>query len=239
VVIEMVHAEGWLVAHNTALLLHPAPDLTWGMEARFADSQGTFAYNLTNMRIWADRDGAQGSLLGNVTSAQANWFAGAAAGDLHLAGTAAAAIDRATTLAEVSDDIDGDVRPIGAAPDVGADEYGVPAPEGVTDLHVTDAVTDTDTITFILRWTPPAHAVTATLRYSQALIDETSWGAASLLGTAPGSDGRLAAAVPYREGTFYFALKSQNAGGAWSDLSNNAFWPHHDVFLPLASRHGP
>ncbi|MFN2226838.1 MAG: hypothetical protein ACK2UY_11030, partial [Anaerolineae bacterium] len=43
VVIEMVYASGWLVAHNTALLLDPAPGLTWGMEARFPGSTGTFA----------------------------------------------------------------------------------------------------------------------------------------------------------------------------------------------------
>ncbi len=49
-VLDMVHARGWLVAHNTALLLNPSPGLTWGMEARFPDSTGIFAYNLTNMR---------------------------------------------------------------------------------------------------------------------------------------------------------------------------------------------
>jgi hypothetical protein len=39
--------------------------------------------------------------------------------------------------------------------------------------------------------------------------------------------------VPYGGGTLYFALKSQNAEGAYSILSNNAFWPHWDVYLPL------
>ncbi len=125
-VIEMVHADGWLVAHNTALLLDPAPGLWWGMEARYADSQGTFAYNLTNLEIWADRDGASGTLTGNVTDAQGSWFANAAAGDLHLSPLAMAAIDQAATLPQVPDDYDADVRPIGPAPDVGADEYGMP-----------------------------------------------------------------------------------------------------------------
>jgi hypothetical protein len=125
-VIEMVHATGWLVANNTALLLDPAPGLWWGMEARYADSQGTFAYNLTNMPIWLDRDGAQAVGTGNVASAQPAWFVNPAAADLHLLASAAAAIDQAAPLAEVSDDFDGDARPIGPAPDVGADEYGVP-----------------------------------------------------------------------------------------------------------------
>jgi hypothetical protein len=129
VVIEMVYAEGWLVAHNTALLLNPNPDLTWGMEARYVGSQGTFAYNLTNMDIYEDRDGAQGILLSNLTNAQSGWFADAACADLHLQPTATAAIDQAASLAGVADDFDGDWRPIGPAPDVGADEYGEPPPK--------------------------------------------------------------------------------------------------------------
>lgn len=124
VVIEMVHASGWLVAHNTALLLNPGSGLTWGMEARFSDSQGTFAYNLTNMDIWGNRDGADGTLTGNLTNAQSDWFVNAAAGDLHLVATAVAAIDQAASLPQVTDDFDGDGRPLGPAPDIGADEYG-------------------------------------------------------------------------------------------------------------------
>jgi hypothetical protein len=125
-VVEMVHATGWLVAHNTALLLN-STGVTWSMEARFSDTQGTFAYNLTNMTILADRDGAQGTLTGNVTNAQSDWFANPADGDLHLVASATSAIDQAVTLSDVSDDFDGDARPIGPAPDVGADEYGTAA----------------------------------------------------------------------------------------------------------------
>ena len=123
VVIEMVHATGWLVANNTALLLNPDAGLTWGMEARFADTSGEFAYNLTNMSIWGNRDGASGILTGNLTSAASDWFVDAASGDLHLAATATTAIDGAVTLSAVPDDYDGGPRPTGSAPDVGADEY--------------------------------------------------------------------------------------------------------------------
>jgi len=131
VVIEMVHAAGWLVAHNTALLLNPTPGLTWGMEARFSDSQGTFAYNLTNMNIWHSRDGAQGTLTGNVTNAQAGWFVDASSADLHLVRTATNAIDKATALPEVVDDFDGDSRPKGEGYDIGADEFQPVQPEGM------------------------------------------------------------------------------------------------------------
>jgi hypothetical protein len=125
-VIEMVHATGWLVANNTALLLNPHGGLTWSMEARFADTSGTFAYNLTNMPIWGDREGASGTRTGNVTNAASDWFADASSADLHLAASATSAIDAAATLAGVPDDYDGGVRPAGSAPDVGADEYGSP-----------------------------------------------------------------------------------------------------------------
>jgi hypothetical protein len=128
VVVEMVYATDWLVAHNTALLLNPVQYLTNGMEARYSESQGTFAYNLTNMAILPNRDGAQGILTGNVTSAQANWFVDAGAADVHLVALATDAIDQAAALSQVTDDFDGDARPIGSAPDVGADEYRMPIP---------------------------------------------------------------------------------------------------------------
>jgi hypothetical protein len=122
-VIEMVHADGFLVTHNTALLLNPN-GVTWGMEARFADTDGVFAYNLTNMTIWHDRDGALGVSTGNVTTAEEAWFVDPAADDLHLVATATQAIDQAVATPEVTDDYDGHSRPVGPAPDVGGDEYG-------------------------------------------------------------------------------------------------------------------
>jgi hypothetical protein len=234
VAIEMVRAQDWLVAHNTLLLLNPSnPGLTWGMEARYAESQGIFAYNLSNMNILPNRDGANGSVVGNVTNAQASWFVNAAAGDLHLVATATNAIDQATSLANVDDDYDGDTRPIGGMPDVGADEYGVPPPAAVTDLRVSQAVTDTNVLTATLRWTAPTNAMTTTLRYSSTLITEGNWNSVILLtDTLSGSVEIYTATVPYESGTAYFALKTQGAGGE-SSLSNNAFWPHVDIYLPL------
>ena len=238
VVIEMVHATGWLVAHNTALLLKPVSGLTWGMEARFSDSQGTFAYNLTNMAVWANRDGAQVTSTGNVTTATADWFVAPASGDLHLRTTATGAIDRAASLADVPADIDGDARPIGSAPDVGADEVGQSPPVAVTDLRIIDAVLDAGTLTATLRWTSPSSVVTATLRYASSYITEGNWAAATVLTeTLPGGRESFLAAVSYSTGTRYFAHKSQNAAGSWSSLSNVAFWPRVVVYLPVVLRH--
>ncbi len=134
-VIEMVHATGWLVANNTALLLDPYGGITWGMEARFSDTSGTFANNLTNMTIWRNRDGANGSISHNLTNAQSSWFVQPSAANLHLKPTASAAIDAATSLAPVTADIDGDPRPLGSAPDVGADEYNPAAGGKPTTLY--------------------------------------------------------------------------------------------------------
>lgn len=121
-VIEMVHASGWLVAHNTALLLDPAPGLTWGLEARFADTEGTFAHNLTNAEILGDRDGAQSTLMANLTTAREDWFVDAPSGDLHLSSSASAALGQVAPLAGVPDDFDGDSRQGSNPVDVGADE---------------------------------------------------------------------------------------------------------------------
>ena len=108
-------------------------------------------------------------------------------------------------------------------------------------LSVAAATLDmgTGTLTATLRWTAPTGAVTATLRYSGALITDANWATASLLtDTLPGSAEAFTATVPYGGDTVYFAHRSQNADGGWSDVSNNAFWPHWDIYLPLVIKDG-
>ena len=157
-------------------------------------------------------------------------FADAASGDYTLASTSDL-IDVGVVIPGINDDY------VGAAPDIGAYEYGTPPPAAVTDLRVTQAITATGTLTATLRWTAPTNAVTYTLRYSGTLISEANWAGATLLtDTLPGSTETYTATVPYASGIVYFALKSQNAEGDWSSLSNNAFWPHFDVYLPLILR---
>jgi hypothetical protein len=64
-------------------------------------------------------------LEGNLEDAPLTLFVGGAGGDLHLAESADTAIDQGVPLAAglCDDDFDGDARPAGPAPDVGADEY--------------------------------------------------------------------------------------------------------------------
>ena len=221
------------VYNNT---VYDGNDYMASIEYRFAATSGvSIINNLTNKAILS-RDGGSGTVQNNVTNAQASWFASAATGDLHLASSISSVVDRGQTLAEVPDDYDGDLRPIGSASDVGADEYGAPPPSAVGDLRVMHAITATGTLTATLDWTAPANAVTTTLRYSGTLITGANWASAFLLtNTLSGTVQTCTATVAYTS-IAYFALKSQNAEGAWSALSNNAFWPRRDIYLPLVMR---
>jgi hypothetical protein len=112
-----------------------------------------------------------------------------------------------------------------------------PAPAAVNNLRVPQATSGSGTLTATLTWTPPGDAITTTLRYSPAPITQANWSSAALLtGSLPGSQSTYNATLPYTGGPVYFALKTQDADGDWSDLSNNAFWPHFDVHLPLVQR---
>ena len=225
--------------HNTVYSANVARSFS-SIEWRFSNTHAEIANNLVNYAMM-ERNGASATLSGNVANAQPVWFVDAGAGDLHLLAAAAPAIDQGEALPAglCDDDLDGDPRPIGPARDVGADEYGVPAPETVTDLRVTQAVTGTGVLTATLRWTAPAGALTTTLRYDGAPITDDTWSGASLLtGTLPGAANIYTATVPYEGGTVYWAQRSENAAGS-SALSNNAFWPHWDVLRAMLKEVDP
>jgi hypothetical protein len=106
----------------------------------------------------------------------------------------------------------------------------------VTDLRVTNAVTGAGMLTATLRWTSPINALTTTMRYSGVSIADANWTSATVISNdLAGSATVLTAVVPYSN-VVYFALKSQSATGTWSALSNNAFWPHWDIYLPVVLR---
>lgn len=90
------------------------------IEWRFDNTDIELRNNLVSHNL-RDRGGTA-VLSHNLQNAPLSLFVDAASGDLHLLGTATAAIDQAIALAEVSDDVDGEPRPAGAAPDIGADE---------------------------------------------------------------------------------------------------------------------
>jgi hypothetical protein len=115
------NSAGTRVLHNTVMLSGTYPN---AIEYRFPATTGVdIRYNLADAAVQR-RDGASGVVSSNVTDAQPGWFVDAAIGDLHLAASAAGAIDQAQPHPDVTQDYDGAPRPHGAAPDIGADELG-------------------------------------------------------------------------------------------------------------------
>lgn len=107
----------------------------------------------------------------------------------------------------------------------------------VTNLRVTQANAAGGTLTADLRWTRSPVAQTTAIRYATSPINTATWESATLLtDSLPGSSETYTATVPYTGGTVYFALKSLNATGQWTLVSNNAFYPFYDTVLPLIRR---
>ena len=107
--------------HNTVHTADVASSFS-AIEWRFSRTTATIANNLANFSLRA-RDGASATQATNVTTATAAFYVSPATGDLHLQPTAAGAIDQGSA-SSVGTDFDGDSRPRGTAPDVGADETG-------------------------------------------------------------------------------------------------------------------
>jgi hypothetical protein len=223
------------VVQNTVVSTqNPFSSIEW----RFSLTSVNLYNNLASY-ILRQRDNATAVQAGNLENAPLSLFVNGAAGDLHLASSASQAIDKGISLAAglCEDDFDGDLRPIGPAWDIGADEYGIPAPAAVTDLRLTNVTLFAGSLTGRLRWTAPAGAMVADLRYAYQPIDESVWAGASLItNTISAASGVYTTTVPFSTGeTLLFALKVQGAGG-WSPLSNNAFWPQIETYLPVVRK---
>jgi hypothetical protein len=233
--IALAQACGAQVLHNTVVSTQaPFDSIEW----RFANTSAQITNNLTSYRLLA-RDGASASLSGNLSNAPLSLFADPASGDLHLLTSASAAIDQGAALPAGScdDDIDGDPRPLGPARDIGADEYRSPAPPAVDDLRIRQARLDAGQLTVSLEWTPPSQASLFNLRYSNAPVADSTWdGAGALSGDLPGGTGTFTATIPYSDGSLFFVLRYQVAGGERSPVSNNAFWPQRRLYLPQLLR---
>jgi hypothetical protein len=233
--IALAQACGAQVVHNTVVSTQsPFDSIEW----RFANTRAQLTNNLASYRL-LERDGATATLAGNLSNAPLSFFTNPAAGDLHLLASASAAIDQGVALPTGlgDNDIDGDPRPQGLAPDIGADEFRSPAPVGVHDLHLRQASLDVGQLTVSLQWTPPTEASLLTLRYSSAPVADSNWGSANPLSNdLPGATSSFTTTIAYNGGTLFFALRSQGSGGEWSPVSNNAFWPQKRLFLPTLLR---
>jgi hypothetical protein len=136
---------GTKVYHNTILT---NGNVVRSIEFRFNATGGEARNNLADTPI-GTRDGATFTQGGNFLTATANLFVNPSAGDLHLKSTATTVIDQAPALTSVTNDIDGNTRPLGAGYDIGADEYAptggdtVP-PSPPTGLKVTPIAASAD-----------------------------------------------------------------------------------------------
>ncbi len=218
--------------HNTVVSTQaPFSSIEW----RFANTSVDLVNNLVSHNL-RQRDGATATQAGNLINAPLTLFVDGAGGDLHLLPGATAVIDQGVPLAAglCDDDIDGDPRPIGPARDIGADEYGIPAPAAIRDLRVIQATLDGGNLTVTLRWTPPVAAITTTVRYAAQPLTAATWDVAADFATGDVIH-TATHTLSYNSGVRYFAVRTHNTGG-WSPLSNLAFWPHYDIYLPLVLR---
>jgi hypothetical protein len=121
---------GAQVLHNTVYSTQaPFSSIEW----RFGNTVVDVRNNLVSHNL-RDRGGTD-TQAGNLQSAPAAMFRNVASGDLRLKHGATAAIDQGAPVSGglANDDIDGDTRPIGAARDIGADEFiGASIPKNVT-----------------------------------------------------------------------------------------------------------
>lgn len=109
-------------AFNNTVISTQAPFSS--IEWRFDNTDVEIKNNLVSHNL-RDRGGTA-VLDSNLENVQLSLFVDGINGDLHLLSTAVSALDQAVMLTEVTDDVDGNGRPYGAAADIGADELDAP-----------------------------------------------------------------------------------------------------------------
>jgi subtilisin family serine protease len=113
----------------------------------------------------------------------------------------------------------------------------VAVPQAVSDLRIADPVDGNGYLIATLHWSAPAASNSFEIRYGRTPISLANWSTSDIvIGSLPGSINQYVATVPFGGDTIYFALRSRSASGTWSGLSNNAFWPLWNHFLPLVRR---
>jgi hypothetical protein len=117
--IHVADSPGTKVLHNTVILSGTYRN---AIEYRFRDTTGVLiANNLTDAAI-RSRDGATATLRNNYTAATPSLFATGQFGQIHISPSAAAIVNQAIPLPDAATDWDGEPRPRGRGPDIGADE---------------------------------------------------------------------------------------------------------------------
>ncbi len=132
VAIYMNSAHDFKVYNNTLWSTFAGYDSS--IDSRF-NSSGEIANNICS-QYYHLRDGGAATEHHNLWHASLSLFEDPGSGNFHLVSGATSAIDQGADLtADVPTDMDGQTRPIGAAVDIGADEYRTPTFSDVTDAH--------------------------------------------------------------------------------------------------------
>lgn len=119
IAIEVCHNKSGSVFHNTVYSANPSFNRTLFF---FENGTGNAVKNNLVMGRMSVENGTAPDTAGNLfVSSAAGWFRNPASGDLHLAASATAAIDKGVSLPQVQDDFDGLAR--SGPPDIGADEF--------------------------------------------------------------------------------------------------------------------
>ncbi|MFD2334317.1 fibronectin type III domain-containing protein [Cohnella sp. GCM10020058] len=222
-------ATGFKVYNNTIL---NTPGSVGSIEPRFAETSGEIRNNLLSVAVKL-RNSATAVQSDNLIGANGTWLANPAQGDYHLHPFfGAGARDIGVALPEVPTDMDGQTRPYGSAPDVGADEF-VPnettPPAAIANVAASAATART----FKLTWSAPGDdgntgtAYLYDIRYANAPITEANWSSAqkvetSLLPAASGTSQSVTVTGPTAGTTVYAAIKTVDDQGNVSALSNVA-----------------
>jgi parallel beta-helix repeat protein len=222
-------ATGFKIYNNTILNTGSG---VGSIEPRYAESSGEIRNNLLSTAVKL-RNGGTATQSNNITNAAPGWLVDPANGDFHLHPYfGSGARDIGTTLPEVPTDMDGDARPYGSAPDVGADEF-VPAettpPAAITNLTASNATART----VLLTWDAPGDdgntgaAYAYDIRYANAAITDANWDSAQKVENEPvpqaaGTSQSYTLVGPTAGSTIYVAMKTADDQGNNSLLSNVA-----------------
>jgi len=160
------------------------------------------------------------------------------------------AVDRGYSIGMSSNDFHGLSRPYGPGYDLGAFETHIP--QSVWGIHSVAGQSWGDQITVTLKWSAPGQpgnagtALVYHLRYDETPITAETWELAlpvtvPFSPSLPGTLESLAVTgLPWPEDTLHyvlrFALRTTDGEGNWSYLSNVAFYPGVNVYLPLLLR---
>jgi hypothetical protein len=228
--ISIWDSPGTRVFNNTVIQNGTYPD---AIEYRYPGTTGVQVFNNLTDGAIRSRNGAVATLGNNYTLATASLFVNAAAGDLHLAAGATAAIDRGRVMTGTTVDFDRNSRPAGSAWDIGADERTTQTPgpaapavyfpqngqQNVATIAMTNGVTGTP-----IRWYAVSGA-TAYDVYFGATSTPPKVASLTVNGTSCTPEPCVSASVPgtifFRPAaapntTYYWRIVARNASGSTS-----------------------